>query len=249
MSVQESHHAIRDVKPKKLPLVLVPALGSDDRLWQPVIDRLGASIECVVIRGVGNTIEAMAEDILAQAPAEFYLAGISMGGYVSLDVALQQTGRVKALALLNTSAAAAPSNRRANSLNLIESVTKGEFEQAVATISGSVAPLHPEVAALAAHMARDLGPEVFTDQQLAVMNRADRHNELTSLDMPVLTIVGDTDNITPQELGQKLAETISDGDLVVLDGVGHLSVLEDPDRVANALGEWLTHLETRSEAE
>lgn len=232
----------------EFPLVLVPALGSDHRLWEPVIALLSDFVECIVIRGEGNTIEAMADSVLAQAPQEFYLAGISMGGYVSLEIALRQTGRVKALALLNTSAAAAPESRKANSVNLIRMASNGEFEQAVAMISTSVAPLRPDVADLAAIMAHDLGPDVFNDQQTAVMNRTDRHGELPALDLPVLTIVGDADNITPQNLGADLSKLMPDSDLVTLDGVGHLSSLEVPGRVAQNLRQWFTHIESRRSA-
>ena len=51
----------------EFPLVLVPALGSDHRLWEPVIALLSDFVECIVIRGEGNTIEAMADSVLAQA--------------------------------------------------------------------------------------------------------------------------------------------------------------------------------------
>ena len=121
--------------------------------------------------------------------------------------------------------------------------SNGEFEQAVAMISTSVAPLRPDVANLAAIMAHDLGPDVFNDQQTAVMNRIDRHGELPALDLPVLTIVGDADNITPQNLGADLSKLMPDSDLVTLDGVGHLSSLEVPDRVAQSLRQWFTHVE------
>jgi pimeloyl-ACP methyl ester carboxylesterase len=229
----------------KFPMVLVPALGSDERLWRPVIERLGDVVDCVVIRGEGDSIAAMADDVLAQAPDEFYLAGISMGGYVSLDMALRQTGRVKGIALLNTSAVAAPPSRRENSLKVIEMAEAGEFDPAVDIVSGAVAPGRPDVTSIAATMARDLGPGVFKDQQMAVLGRRDRTEELPKLDVPALVVVGDVDAITPRALGDDLAAGLPDAELVVLDGVGHLSALEDPARVAAALREWLTRLDSQ----
>jgi pimeloyl-ACP methyl ester carboxylesterase len=226
-----------------LPLVLVPALGCDERLWQPVINRLD-DIDCIVIRGEGDTITAMADGVLAQAPQEFHLAGISMGGYVCLDVVLRRSGRVRAVALLNTSAIAAPADRRENSLRLVDLARAGRFDQAVEIISGAVAPRHPDVADLAAAMARDLGPQVFDDQQLAVLNRLDRTAELEKIDIPALVVVGTIDTITPRELGENLTAGLPDAELLVLDGVGHLSALEDPERVASALRGLLTRAES-----
>jgi pimeloyl-ACP methyl ester carboxylesterase len=204
-----------------------------------VVDRLGESVECLIIRGEGGSMELMADDVLSRAPEAFYLAGISMGSYVSLEVVLRRTGRVRAAAFLNGSAIAAPADRRQNSLALIEMAENGGFDQAVARISGTVAPNRADVAALAATMAQDLGPQVFTDQQLAVLNRADRRGELSQIDVPTLVVVGETDAITPRELGEELAAGVAGSDLVVLEGVGHLSTVEDPDRVADALRGWL----------
>jgi pimeloyl-ACP methyl ester carboxylesterase len=223
-----------------IPVVLIPALGSDERLWQPVVDRIHDVVDCVVIRAEGDSIELMADHVLGQAPGEFCLAGISMGSYVALEIALRGTGRVQGLALLNGSAIAAPVDRQQSSLALIEMVANGLFDQAVERVSGAVAPTRPDVTALAAAMARDLGPDVFTDQQLAVLNRRDRRGELPGIDVPTVVVVGDEDVITPRELGEELAVGVPDAELIVLDGVGHLSTVEDPDRVAGALRTWLT---------
>ncbi|MGY1812228.1 alpha/beta fold hydrolase [Blastococcus sp. SYSU D00820] len=223
--------------------MLVPALGSDERLWQPVVEQLQEAVDCVVIRGEGASIAAMSDDILARAPGEFYLAGISMGGYVCLDLALRRTGRLRGVALLNTSAIAAPPSRRENSLKLIEMADAGDFDRAVQVISAAVAPRRPDVTALAATMARDLGPRVFRDQQTAVLNRADRTEELARVDVPAIVIVGDADPITPRTLGEDLAAGLPHAELTVLDGVGHLSTLEDPAGVVTALRSWLARLD------
>lgn len=221
------------------PLILVPALGSDDRLWQPLIERVGSLVECRVLRGEGETIAAMAASVLEAAPDRFYLVGNSMGGYVSLEIALNHPERVLGLALVNTSAIAAPPDRRANSLAAIEAVESGQFEAIAARISAAVAPDHPDVAALAARMAIDLGPDIFVAQQRAVADRADRRAELASLNIPALVLGGSADAITPPELSEEMAALIPDAELRVLEGVGHLSPVEAPAMVASALLSWL----------
>lgn len=231
------------------PLVLVPALGSDARLWQPVIDRIHGrvEVECVVIQGTGDSIKSMADDVLAMAPDRFYLAGISMGGYVSLDVVLQGTGRVAGLALLNTSAIAAPADRRKSSMSVIALAESGRFDEAVDRVSGSVAPTRPDVTALATSMARDLGAEVFKAQQLAVVGRRDRRSELSKIAVPTLIVAGDADAITPLQLSEEMASSIPDAELHVLEGTGHLSPLEEPAMVASRLGDWLVRIDGQAE--
>jgi pimeloyl-ACP methyl ester carboxylesterase len=222
------------------PLVFVPALGSDARLWHPVADRLAETVDTIVVRGEGSSIRAMADSVLEQSPEKFILAGNSMGGYVALDVALrEQSSRVLGLALLNTSAIAADSGRRDNSLRLIEMVKCGEFEAAVSRISAAVAPGRPDVAGLAASMALDLGADVFVAQQVSVMKRLDRRAELPSLAVPTLVIAGSDDMITPRSLGEEIANLVPGAETRVLPGVGHLSTLEAPDAVAEHITNWL----------
>jgi pimeloyl-ACP methyl ester carboxylesterase len=228
-------------------LVLVPALGCDARLWQPVVDRVRDRVECVVVQGSGDSIESMADDVLAQAPARFYLAGISMGGYVSLDLVLRATGRVAGLALLNTSAIAAPPDRRQNSISVIELAESGLFDEAVDRVSGAVARGRPDVTALAAEMARDLGADVFTAQQLAVLDRRDRTPEIAKIAVPTLIVAGDADAITPPRLSEEMASSIPGAELQVLEGIGHLSPLEDPAAVAARLGDWLVRIDGRAQ--
>ncbi|MBY4108262.1 alpha/beta fold hydrolase [Rhodococcus fascians] len=223
------------------PLVFVPALGSDARLWQPVADRLADRFDTVVVRGEGNSIREMADSVLDQSPEKFYLAGNSMGGYVALDIAFRaQRSRVLGLALLNSSAIAADAGRRENSLRVIEMARRGQFDEAVTLITSAVAPGRPDIAAAAAAMARDLGADVFVAQQIAVMTRSDRRAELDSLAVPTLVIAGEEDAITPSALGGELADSVPGAEFDVLAGVGHLSTLEAPDAVADRIGSWLT---------
>lgn len=221
------------------PLVLIPALGCDERLWTPVAERLGDEVDCQIIRGEGDSVEALADSVLAQAPQTFLLAGISMGGYVALEIAVRRTGRVRGLALLNTSAIAASEDKRRRSASVIDLVESGDFDRAVELVSGSVAPTRVDVTALAADMARDLGPDVFVDHQRAVMNRPDRTGDLAKIEEQTIVVAAGADAITPHELGRDLADGIPSAELVVLDGIGHLSVLEDPDGAADALQMWL----------
>jgi pimeloyl-ACP methyl ester carboxylesterase len=231
------------------PLVFVPALGSDSRLWQPVIDRIHNLVECTVIRGSGDSIESMADSVLAQAPDRFYLAGNSMGGYVSLEIALRQTDRVHGLVLLNTSAREAPVDRRKNSIELIEMAEAGQFDTAVERISRSVAsPGRSDVTATAASMAHALGVGVFKSQQLAVLSRIDRRLEIHDIKIPTLVVAGDADLITPAELSQELVESIPDSELSIFSGCGHLSPLEQPAKVASSILHWLLRVDAGAEA-
>ncbi|CAN1492873.1 hypothetical protein MCEMAEM4_00263 [Burkholderiaceae bacterium] len=66
-------------------LILVPGLMCDDTSWGPVLPALSAHMPCrVVSHGNADSLVAMAH-IFATAPAQFNLAGHSMGGRVGVD--------------------------------------------------------------------------------------------------------------------------------------------------------------------
>lgn len=221
------------------PLVMLPALGADSRLWQPVIDKLGTEFDCTVIRGEGKTIEAMADHVLSKAPKEFILVGISMGGYLALEIALRNTGRVKALALFNTSAIAAPEDRRQNSIDLISLVESGGFQTAIDRTTPVVSRAIPEIQRLAAAMTNELGPRVFIDQQRAVLGRSDRRAELKTITCPNLVVGSTEDTITPPKLSEDLAHRLPGARLVLIQGSGHFTPLEKPAETAAALADFI----------
>lgn len=86
-------------------IVLVPGLLCDDDLYAPQSSALADAADVVVpdIRAA-HSIEQMAQAVLDAAPERFALAGLSLGGYVVLEVLRQARSRVTRVALLDTSA-------------------------------------------------------------------------------------------------------------------------------------------------
>ena len=84
-------------------LVLLPGLMCDAAVWAPQVQALSASHHCMVMDwGLTDSLTAMAQQVLAAAPATFALAGHSMGGRVALEVMRLAPERVERLALLDT---------------------------------------------------------------------------------------------------------------------------------------------------
>jgi pimeloyl-ACP methyl ester carboxylesterase len=88
-------------------------------------------------------------------------------------------------------------------------------------------------------MMQETGAEAFTRQQRAIMARPDSRTLLPGIEIPTLVLVGDADAITPPEVAREMAEMIEWASLVVVPGSGHLSSLEEPARVTQALQLWL----------
>ena len=228
-----------------LELLCLPGLLCDTRLWSAQIKDLEDVAHITVPQlGSETTIEALAASVLAQAPdGVFMLAGLSMGGYVALEIMRQQPERVLGLALLSTSArpdtAASTRNRRA----LIE-----QSERDFTGVVGELLPrlLHPaklvdtEITSIIGAMAHDLGPEVFRRQQEAIISRPDSRPHLHAINCPTLILCGREDNITPLDVHTEMATRIPGAQLTVIEHCGHLSPLEQAGQVSGALRSWLT---------
>jgi len=88
-------------------------------------------------------------------------------------------------------------------------------------------------------MARETGVEAFIRQERAIMGRPDSRPLLSSIKCPTLVLVGDGDELTTPELAREMAGGIAGAKLVVVPECGHLSTLEKPDAVNQAMADWL----------
>ena len=88
-----------------LPTVFVPGLLCSARLYGPQIPVLwGFGPIMIADHTRDDDVAALVDRILADAPPRFALIGLSMGGYVALEVMRQAPNRVTKLALLDTTA-------------------------------------------------------------------------------------------------------------------------------------------------
>jgi pimeloyl-ACP methyl ester carboxylesterase len=230
---------------KSTSLVLVPGLLCDAQLWQPQIENL-ADIANIWIADHtrSDTMAGVARDVLADAPfASFALAGLSMGGYIALEIMRQAPQRVTRLGLLDTSARAELPEQTQRRMDLIALAGRGEFP----AVTEILLPLlmHPsrlEQAALAdvvRSMANSIGEEAFVRQQKAIMSRSDSLGLLPAIDCPTLALCGRQDALTPLARHQEIAAGIKGARLEVIEDCGHLSTLERPAEVNAALRRWL----------
>ncbi len=191
-----------------------------------------------------GTIAAMAERVLATAPARFALAGLSMGGYVAFEILRRAPARVARLALLDTQARADTEEALARRRGLMQLAEKGEFKG----VSPRLMPffIHRdrlgdrELTGTVQAMAESVGRDGFLRQQAAIMARPDSRPDLPAIACPTLVLAGREDAVTPPERQHEMATAIPDATLVLLPCCGHLSPPERPEAVARQLLLWLS---------
>ncbi len=225
------------------PIVMVPGLRCDAYLYQPVIARLGDAIAPNVADiSLDDTITGMAHRILAAAPPRFALVGLSMGGYVVLEIMRQAPDRVSHLALLDTNARPDSDERKQPRRAEMALVAQGKSALVSRTaLPGLLAPknLATPITEAVHDMAMRVDVKAYYRQQEAIMGRADSRPFLKDIAVPTLVGCGAEDKLIPLPLSEEMAEAIPDAKLVVFPDAGHVPTLENPDAVATAMREWL----------
>jgi pimeloyl-ACP methyl ester carboxylesterase len=186
------------------------------------------------------TVEELAADVLASAPARFALVGLSMGGIVAFEIWRRARERVTHLALLDTTPHPDKPQRRELRLEQIAQVETGRLRDVLVE---SMKPLYlarrnrgnRRLLQSIVDQALSLGPDVFRRQSLALRDRADSTATLPTIDCPALVLCGREDELCPLEWHAAMAAAMPRADLVVLAECGHLSTMEEPGAVTAAL--------------
>ncbi len=226
------------------PLVLLPGLMCDARLFGPQIAEMSADTAVMVAPITqGERVEEIASGLLDQLPQRFALAGLSMGGIVAMEILRRAPDRVSRIALMDT-----------NPLAETPQVAAAREPQIVAARTGRMldvmreemkpnylapGPQRREVLDLVMDMADALGPEVFVRQSRALQRRRDQQSTLRKCKVPALVLCGAHDALCPVKRHDSMAELIPSATLRVLEHSGHLPTLEQPAETTRALRMWM----------
>jgi pimeloyl-ACP methyl ester carboxylesterase len=219
---------------RRQSLLLLPGALCDAALFRHQI----AGLSDIADVRVGDllrddSVGAMAARALAAFPGRFALAGLSLGGYVALEIMRRAPERVSRLALIGTNARAeAPDS---------ESPVRADGALPVTSLL-----VHPmrlsdrRLTVILAAMAERVGRKAFQRQQKASLHRPDSGENLKAIRCPTLLLTGRQDRLAPPALQQEMANAIEGARQIVIEECGHLSPLERPEAVTKALREWLS---------
>src|SRR3954463_12862458 len=217
-----------------------PGLLSTAVLWDRMRDRLPPAWPVQALGPLHRSaIGDMAEAILADAPPTFALCGHSMGAYMCFELIRRAPERVRALALVNTSARSDTPEQRQARMDATHLAQRGRFvgvsrrffPRLVAERARDDAQLLATVQAMAA----EVGAEGFVTQQHLILSRPDSRPDLEQIACPTLVVGGREDQVTSPALSVEMYEQIPHSDLHLLSDCGHLAPLERPRRLARLL--------------
>jgi pimeloyl-ACP methyl ester carboxylesterase len=231
-------------------LILLPGLMCDHTVWDAQIEALsdiadGRSMEW----GAEHTsFVRMAEATLAVAPEKFALAGHSMGGRVAFEVYRLAPERVTHLCVMDTGAAplaageAGAEEERGRRKLLDIAFKEGVRAMAKIWIRGMLPDYHLSDAALVERvisMFERKTPEIFLTQQEALLGRPDARPVLGTIRCPTLVLTGVDDTWSPPARHEEIAAAIPGAKLEVIARSGHMTTMEQPQAVGDAMRQWL----------
>ena len=228
--------------------LLIPGLACDAELFAHQVATWSGpqTPQLAQAHADAATLAEMAAILLATHAGELLPVGCSMGGMVALEMARQAPRRVRALALLGSSA-------RPDTPQLIELRTRsiaafeaGRLDEVLrANVMFAFHPLHAKQPALIERyvaMVRRAGVPRLVSQNRAVMARADLRPTLRGIGCPVLVACGEADGLTPPEHARELLSLLPQARLEIVPGAGHMLTMEQPERVSALLRAWFASL-------
>ena len=227
-----------------LPLVLLPGMMCDARLFAPQIAAF-SGVRPVILAPISNrdNMRDLATDVLSIAPPRFALAGLSMGGIVAMEILRQAPDRIERIAFLDTNPCAEADDAKARRVPQMDAVRNGQL---AAVMREEMKPNYlvdsprkKKILDLCMDMALELGPDVFLRQSQALMTRPDQTQTLRAARLPTLALCGAQDELCPISRHELIASLVPDAVLSVVANAGHMPTLEQPDATNAALSRWL----------
>ena len=245
------------------PLLLIMGLGSDSSSWMLQTTEFSKSYQVIVFdnRGVGRTdapdvhysVKMMADDTVGLMEAigikEAHVLGISLGGFIAQELAVNHPKRVKSLVLATAAASMPPRTKQ------IESTWATAVKEGISrkTLLNLQAPflftenlfqmpdfLNMFIEGMAANPYPP-PPHGFARQVEACVEH-DTRGRLGRIAAPTLVLVGREDLLLPVKVSEELASGIPNAKLVVLEGGGHGFNGEIADKFNKAVLDFLSHI-------
>lgn len=230
-----------------IELVALHGLNNSPEIWSGAAARIDA-LRPGAVRWHApalpalDSVEALADALLAQAPPRFALAGFSFGGYVAMAILEAAPQRIERLVLLASHPRADTDAQREVRRKAIATVGAGGADAHRRMVALQAAlTVHPsrlEDAALRAARDRqveDYGPQRLLAHLAACAARPDRTPVLAAWGGPRRLVAAADDQVVPAALMRAVADAVPGCTFEAIDTAGHLVPLERPDAVGDAL--------------
>jgi 3-oxoadipate enol-lactonase len=241
------------------PVLLVHGFPLDHTMWAAQIDALAEVARVIApdLRGFGGTplgnvdlslgvaMEQYADDLVELLDAlairePVVLCGFSMGGYIAWQFVRKYPERLRALVQIDTRAAADIDEARAGRIKMAEKVAEWGSPRVAEMMGPNLfAPQSfeklPEVLRAVCEVVGRTLPAGIAAAQRGMAARPDMRDLLPKIAVPTLVIAGEDDAIIPAKEMESMAAAIPGAKFVAIPGAGHMTTMENPAAVNQAL--------------
>lgn len=241
------------------PLLLLHGYPLDHRLWDATIPLLSQEYLCIApdFRGFGNNAEEpysfslqdLARDCweladCLQVRQPLLVCGLSMGGYVAMEFVDQLPERICGVILTNTRCNADDVNGQAARREIASRALREGVSSVVSSMlnklfHASAQNRIPVAVKLVQQMMTDTPASTIAWAQLAMANRRDFTDLLSSWDMPVACVGGISDTICPPEIIDQMHRRLKHSQKYLLAESAHLTPLELPRAFAETVQQFV----------
>ncbi|MGH3384595.1 MAG: alpha/beta fold hydrolase [Nocardioidaceae bacterium] len=229
----------------ELPVVLLHAFPLSSAMWAaqseldpitPDLPGFGGAPVSTEAPGLGVLADSVLAALDDRGLSRVVLGGLSMGGYVAMEILRRRPECVAALVLADTKASADAEAARANRervASLLDARKSADVlvEEVLPGLLGDTTKRdRPAVVAQVRSLVESADPAAAAWAQRAMAARPDSFDTLRAADVPALVAVGAEDALTPVSESEAMVDALPQGRLEVVEGVGHLSAVEAPER-------------------
>ncbi len=244
--------------PAAPPVIFIHGFPFSHRMWDAQVAALSPRYRTIAydVRGLGEssvgdgqyTIEGHVDDLLAVMDhlgiAQAVIAGLSMGGYITLRALERNPERFRAAILCNTRSEADGNEgkiMRARSMAAVKARGSAwfadDFVQKVFAASSFTQV--PEAVQQIRETITRTAPLAIAGTLMALAARTDTTAVLGSVKVPTLIIVGEHDVTTPPDASRAMHAKIPGSALHIIPNAAHMSTLENPAEVNRVMLEFL----------
>jgi pimeloyl-ACP methyl ester carboxylesterase len=230
------------------PLLLVHGFPLDHHLWDEIVPLLEDTFDVILpdLRGFGEsttvdsfyTLDDFASDLAGLLDhlsiQKAAIAGHSMGGYIALAFARLFPERVRGLGLVASQAAADTEERKQGRYKSAAEVAEHGIGSVVETMTTKFTADERLQAYARTSMERQR-PAAYIGALKAMAERLDSTPLLSTFNFPVVVIHGDADSLVPIDRAREVKAALQQAHLVEIPGAGHMPMMEDREKTAEAL--------------
>ena len=240
------------------PIIFVHGFPYDHIMWKDQVEEFSKNYLCVSydIRGLGESpagegqftmesfvddLENIIDDLKLEKPV---LCGLSMGGYISLRAMERMQEKFSALILCDTKSAADDDEGKLKRAAAIKQINSGKFFEFIDSFvlncfGESFVKNNTTEFREVVDRSKKNSPIGVKGCILAMTGRTDTTESLSKINLPTLVICGSEDKLSPPDVMKAMANKISNSKFVLIEDAGHMTPIEKPAEVNNAIKEFL----------